>query len=85
MAEEKDYREAQQERRAKRLPIRTDEILELRSFGYTVRKFTDYQYRVNDLVDLYPIHHRVHWLKANKWGEYRPFFLKEQIEKILNK
>lgn len=80
----REQREAQQERRAKRLPVRTAEIEELRRLGYKVQKLTSYQFRVDGVVDLYPIHHRVHWLKANRWGEYRPNFLKSQIEKIIN-
>lgn len=64
----RDYREAQKERRADRLPVRTAEIESLRELGYTVVKKTDYQFRVNDTYDLYPIHNRWHHLKTNKRG-----------------
>ena len=64
-------RDEQRERRAARLPIRTDEILALQDAGFTVRKLTDYQFRVNEAVDLYPIHRRYHFLKSHRRGQYR--------------
>lgn len=67
----KKMREEQQKRRKERLPERTNEILSLKDSGYTVVKITDYQYRINGLVDIYPIHRRYHILKTNKRGEYR--------------
>lgn len=66
-----EYREAQKERRAKRLPIRTEEILKLRELGYTVDEKTAYQFRVNDVIDLYPIHNRYHNIKTDKRGGYK--------------
>ena len=67
----KDYREAQQQRRAIRLPIRTEIINRLISEGYKVEWKTDYQCRINDILDLYPIHHRFHNIKTNKRGGYK--------------
>lgn len=64
----KKYREAQQERRAYRLPIRQREIEALAGDGFLVVKKTDYQYRINDTYDLYPIHNRWHHLKSGKRG-----------------
>lgn len=64
----KEYREAQQERRATRLPIRQQEIESLSDEGYNVIKLTDYQYRINGTYDLYPIHNRWHHIKTNKRG-----------------
>lgn len=66
----KAIRKAQQERRAKRLPIRQEEIEDLTKDGYVVKKLTDYQYRVNDIFDIYPIHRRWHHLKTNSRGYY---------------
>lgn len=76
----KTYREAQQERRAKRLPVRQAEIEALVEAGYTVRKLTEFQYRVNDLYDLYPIHRRWHELKTGKRGNYTTGKLAEFIQ-----
>src|SRR5688572_28549993 len=56
----KDYRQAQQDRRALRLPIRTEEILALRQDGFDVRQLTEYQFRVDGKLDLYPTHRRYH-------------------------
>ncbi len=64
----KQYREDQQKRRATRLPIRQKEIESLSELGYDVKKLTDWQYRVNNLYDLYPIHNRWHHLKSGKRG-----------------
>lgn len=64
------YREAQKKRRAERLPIRTEEILNLKTQGYDVRKLSDYQYRINEQIDLYPIHRNYHHIKKNRRGAY---------------
>lgn len=77
----KDYRREQQERRAKRLPIRTDEIMELGKVGWEIVKFTDYQYRINGKIDVYPIHRKYHILKGGKRGTYPENGLKEFLEK----
>lgn len=71
------YKEEQKERRATRLPIRTQEILSLSELGYKVERKTDYQFRINDTIDLYPIHNRWHNVKTNKRGGARN--LKEYI------
>lgn len=63
-----EYREAQQKRRAERLPVRQQEIESLVDEGYKVQKFTEFQYRINDTYDLYPIHNRWHNIKTNKRG-----------------
>lgn len=76
------YREAQKERRKERLPVRTEEILSLRDIGYTVEKKTDYQFRINGLIDVYPIHNRWHELSTNKRGGAKN--LKDFIVKKLN-
>ncbi len=63
-----EYKEAQRERRLKRLPIRTAEILALRSEGYRVVQKTEYHFRINGTIDLWPIHNRFHILKTNQRG-----------------
>ena len=70
----KDYKEAQQDRRAKRLPIRTEQILSLRSRGLQVKQLTPYQFRINASVDVWPIHNRYHNLNTNERGGYKDIF-----------
>jgi hypothetical protein len=77
----KDYREAQQKRRADRLPIRQKEI-EALAPEYEVRKLTDYQYRINGILDLYPIHQNWHNIKTNKRGNYKAVI--EIVKKQIN-
>jgi hypothetical protein len=63
-------RREQQDRRHARLPVRTAEIEALRANGYTVQRLTDYQFRINGRLDLFPIHRRWHDIKANRRGSY---------------
>ena len=64
------YKDAQKERRLERLPIRTAQVESLRDLGYKVEKKTEYQFRINDVLDLYLIHNRYHDIKRNKRGGY---------------
>lgn len=65
------YRQAQQARRHIRLPQRTAEIEALRSCNFRVRRLTDFQFRVDERLDLYPIHRRYHDVKTGKRGTYQ--------------
>lgn len=65
----KQYREAQQKRRSERLPIRQEEINALSPL-YNIRKITEYQFRINGVLDLYPIHKNWHNIKTKKRGKY---------------
>lgn len=47
---------------------RTQDILDLSVNGYKVERITDYQFRVNDTYDLYPVRNRWHNLKTNQRG-----------------
>lgn len=67
----REHRRAQQQRRADRLPQRTEEILALRGKGFTVEQKTDYHFRVDGTLDLFPIHRRYHHLKTNTRGSYQ--------------
>ena len=67
----KEYREEQKERRQERLPKRTEEIQSLTFLGFKVEQMTEYQFRVNDRLDLYPIHNRYHDIENNKRGGYK--------------
>jgi len=64
-------REAQKERRAERLPKRAAEILALADQGFSVECVTEYQYRINGRLDLYPTHNRYHDVLKNRRGGYR--------------
>lgn len=66
----RDYRQQQQARRRIRLPIRTQEILDLRAKNFTVDQVTEYQFRIDGKLDLYPTHKRFHNLKTGKRGHY---------------
>lgn len=67
----KEMRKEQQARRAARHPVRKAEIEGLAEKGFTVKPLTEFQFRVNDVLDLYPIHNRFHDLKKNRRGGYR--------------
>jgi hypothetical protein len=66
----KQYRLEQKERRSDRLPIRQNGIEQL-SDKYDIKKLTEYQYRINGILDLFPIHNRWHNIKTNKRGGYK--------------
>ena len=68
MKEWNQYRDEQKRRRLDRLPIRTQEILDLEKLGYKVERKTEYQFRINDEYDLYPTHNRWHHLRTNTRG-----------------
>lgn len=75
------YRVEQRQRRQKRLPIRTEEILALKRQGYDVVQKSEYHFRVNDRLDLWPIHNRWHDLKTHERGGANDLavFVKERI------
>jgi len=43
---------------------------ELEEAGYVVEKKTDYQFRINGLLDVYPTNARFHCLKTGARGEF---------------
>ena len=67
----KEYRASQKERRAKRLPIRHAEILALKLKGYDIEKKSDYHFRINKCLDVWPIHNRWHDIKNDRRGGYK--------------
>lgn len=68
MSDWDQYKSEQRQRRQTRLPVRQLEIESLSELGYAVEKKTEFQYRINGVVDLYPIHNRWHNIKTNKRG-----------------
>jgi hypothetical protein len=75
------YRHEQQARRAARLPIRTEEIRHLKVQGYDVEQKTEYHFRINGILDLWPIHNRWHDLRTQERGGAKnlAIFVKERI------
>ena len=47
---------------------RTNEICALRAKGYKVVRFTDYQFRIDDFIDIYPTSNKYHLLKLQTRG-----------------
>jgi len=56
-----------------------NEICELGKQGFSVEKLNDYQFRVNDAVDLYPTSRKFHILGTNERGRY------DNLQTILDK
>lgn len=75
------YRFEQKKRREKRLPVRTEKILALKRQGYDVEQKTEYHFRVNGVLDLWPIHNRWHDLKTGERGGAKCLatFVKERM------
>jgi hypothetical protein len=72
-------------RKQELLERRTADIMILRQ-EFKVRKFTDYQYRIDGFIDLYPTNRAYHNIKTQERGIYpqgdiEPFVYKQK-EKI---
>ena len=50
------------------------EILALREHGFHVEALTDYQYRINGRLDLFPTRRRFHDVLINRRGSYTSAF-----------
>lgn len=48
---------------------RTEEVLALRAKGHKVERLSDYQFRINDCIDIYPTSNKYHALKTQKRGK----------------
>ena len=46
----------------------------LRVLGFTVHEFTAYQFRVENVLDVYPVNRRWHDIEKNIRGSYRDIF-----------
>lgn len=75
------WKSEQRARRVKRLPIRTEEILALKRQGYDVEQKTDYHFRINGILDVWPIHNRWHDLRTQERGGAKQLavWVKERI------
>ncbi len=57
--------------REKQREKRTKAIEGLSVAGYKVRKLTEYQYRINDRLDIYPTWAKWHDIKTGARGEFK--------------
>lgn len=77
------WREVRHERQAERADARatwTAAIEALRDHGHHVERITEYQFRVNSTLDLYPTRRRYHDIPTGHRGFYRePLELVERI------
>ena len=56
--------------RARHLREQTEAILRLRDEGFRVEQLTPYQFRIHDVLDLYPTRQRYHDIVRNERGDY---------------
>ena len=84
----KAYKESQEKRRAKRLPVRTAEILALESWGYRVEQLTQWHFRITGkneaIIDVWPLHNRWQNLRTGNRGGARSLavFIKKTLKPI---
>lgn len=66
---------------------RVEDIKELCvHMGWSFRQLTPYQYRIENVMDVYPTHGRVHDLKSGWRGDYHTASdLKNRVEATLNR
>lgn len=53
--------------------------------GYTLRHITDYQVRVNNVLDVYPTRLKYFDLTTKEWGTFTPELYEQRIIKIIAK
>lgn len=66
---------------------RIQDIEELcREMGWSIKQMTEYQYRIENVMDVYPTHGRVHDLNSGWRGGYHTARdLQNRVQKTLNK
>lgn len=62
------YQADQRARRQKRIPTRVQALMGLKASGYTVEALTAYCFRINGVLDVFPVHNRWHDLRTNTRG-----------------
>jgi hypothetical protein len=67
----RDYRRQRAEQRADALPARQAAIADLARHGFVIVRMTEYQFRVNGLLDLFPTRQRYHYLPKDWRGGYQ--------------
>lgn len=78
----RDWREDAKQHRATMQQAGAADIEALNAAGYAVEKLTDYQFRVNGKIDLYPVKRRFHILKTGERGQYRNMTILLKSKKI---
>lgn len=76
----KDVRENKQEQLARR----TAQLLELRDEGFDIKALTQFQYRVNGRLDIYPVWGKWHDIKHNKRGKFTGISTKEFVRRFFH-
>lgn len=66
----RELRRDQQARNMTTLAEHTAVILKLAELGFTVRRLSDYHFRVDDAVDFHPVNCRYHAIKGGERGSY---------------
>jgi hypothetical protein len=69
--------------RQQRRAIGAEAIRKLAACGFTVTMLTEYQYRINDTIDLYPTRERYHNVitgERGNWGKPLVEFCQRQID-----
>lgn len=56
----REYRQEQKERRTERRKVMGETFSKLIAEGYEVKRITDYHYRINGLLDIFPTHGKYH-------------------------
>lgn len=74
------YRIAQDGRREIRMREREAEVMQLKKKGYKVSKIASGQYRINNRVDVYPLHQEYKNLGSGRLCKYKN--LKDVLDKI---
>lgn len=64
------WKEDKKTKNKERLKDNTEDILALKDMMFEVEKLTEYQYRINKTLDLYPVHRKFHNIKTGKRGTY---------------
>lgn len=58
-------------------------IKELRELGFEVKEVTSFQFRINEMIDIYPSNRKYHNLITRKRGDIRDIDIKAFIKKAL--
>lgn len=76
------YREQEQRRKQSARDQNVPYILRLRESGYSVREITPFQFRINNVLDIFPTSRKFHYLPSNQRGRINTSFEKFVKEKL---
>lgn len=63
-------KEIQRDERAARRSDNTESLLALEGLGFQVQPLTEYHFRINGVLDLFPTNRRFHNLRTGQRGSY---------------